>query len=530
MKLKSFKTIRVREIGALLATVAATLILTSSCGRTEVDYLITGAEVFDGTSGEAKPMDIGIKGDRIAIISVPGRSKADALHVIDAKGMYLAPGFIDPHTHALSDLDSKTDRSLQAWLWQGVTTVFEGNDGSSPFPVGEKLDEWTKSGIGINAALLVGHGTVRAKIIGSKDTLAGTAEIAAMKELVRQAMKEGAFGLSSGLFYSPGSFANTHEVIELAKVAAEYGGIYDTHMRDESSYGIGLIGSVRETIEIGEKAGLPVHISHIKALGRDVWGKSEEVIKLVEEAQAKGLKVTANQYPYPASNTSLRASVIPRWAEDGGNNAMISRFDDPALKEQLDREIAENIYKRGGANTLVFTSMGRDSLKGLSLEEAAKKLAMNEVNATKHILKNSPSIGVVSFNMQEEDIKNFMKQPWVMTGSDGGAGHPRKYGTFPKKIREYALEKGYLTLQEAIHRSSGLTAATMQIRERGFIKKGYFADLIIFSPDEFRDEATFDEPALYARGMRYVFVNGVPAINNGEYTGSLPGKALRLTD
>jgi N-acyl-D-aspartate/D-glutamate deacylase len=518
------------SIAATFAVVISILALLSSCTRPVVDYLITGATVFDGSLNEPRMLDVGIKGDRIVLITKPGKSRAEAAVTIDASGLYLAPGFIDPHTHALSDLNSNNDRSLQAWLWQGVTTVFEGNDGSGPLPVGSQLDEWTERGIGINAALFVGHGTVRGRVIGSKDTLAGPAEIEAMKELVKQAMEEGAFGLSSGLFYSPGSFANTAEVIELARVAAQYGGIYDTHMRDESSYGIGLIGSVKETIEIGEKAGLPVHISHIKALGRDVWGKSEEVIKLVEEAQSRGLKVTANQYPYPASKTGLKAAVVPRWAEDGGNSAMIKRFDDPSLKEKLDAEIAENIWKRGGANTIIFTAHGRDSLKGLSLGEAAARLGLDEVSAVKHILRGSAGIGIVSFNMQEEDIRNFMQQPWVMTGSDGGAGHPRKYGTFPRKIREYTLEKGYITLPEAIHRSSGLTAETMQVKERGMVKEGFYADLIVFNLNELRDMATFDEPALHAKGMVWVFVNGVPAIEDGSYSGELAGRALRLTD
>lgn len=511
----------------LLATIAFSLLIIS-CGRVEADFLITGARVFDGSDNDPVVMDVAISGERIVFIGNNGTKKVSAGVVIDASGLYLAPGFIDPHTHAMPNLDSETDRSLQPFLWQGVTTVFEGNDGSSPFPVGDKLDEFTEKGIGINAGLFVGHGTVRRKVLGSKDTLAGPPEIEAMQELVRQGMTDGAFGLSTGLFYSPGSFANTEEVIELARVAAEFGGIYDTHLRDEGSYGLGLIGSVKETIEICEKAGIPVHISHIKALGRDVWGESEDVIALVNEARSRGLNVTANQYPYPASKTSLKAAVVPRWAEDGGNAAMIGRFNDPAIREKLDGEIAKDIYIRGGADKIVFTGEGKYRLKGLTLMEAAGKLGMNEVEAAKEILRDSPGMGIVSFNMQEEDIKNFMKQEWVMTGSDGGEGHPRKYGTFPKKIREYAVEKGYITLNEAIHRSTGLTAETLQVKERGRIIKGYFADIIIFSLDELHDEATFDEPSRYARGMKYIFVNGVLAVDNGKYTGAMAGKALRL--
>ncbi|MBE0675646.1 MAG: D-aminoacylase [Bacteroidales bacterium] len=505
-------------------------VFVSSCRKTDADYLITGAKVFDGSANDPENIDLAIRGERIVFIGKKGSRRVKADRTIDATGLILAPGFIDPHTHALPNLESKRDRSLQPFLWQGVTTVFEGNDGSGPFPVGEKLDEFAANGIGINAGLFVGHGTVRKKVMGLKDTIAGVAEIDAMKELVRQGMADGAFGLSTGLFYSPGSFASTGEVIELARVAAEAGGIYDTHLRDEGSYGIGLAGSVKETIEISEKAGIPVHISHIKALGRDVWGESENIITMINEARARGLNVTANQYPYPASKTGLKAAVVPRWAEDGGNNAMIERFDDITLAEKLNAEIAANIYIRGGAEMIVFSENGRHSLRGLTLREASEKMGSGEVETVRSILRDSPGIGIVSFNMQEEDIMNFMKQEWVMTGSDGGEGHPRKYGTFPRKIKVYALEKGYLTLNEAIHRSTGLTAETLQIKERGWIKKGYYADIILFSLEDLNDEATFDEPSKYATGMKYIFVNGVITVDKGAYTGVLAGKALRLYD
>jgi len=511
-------------------SIFSSIVLFSSCNRSEIDYLITGAIVFDGSAGEPKMLDVGVKDDRIVLVERAGKTRKKAIRIIDGTGLYLSPGFIDPHTHALPDLNNETDRSMQTFLWQGVTTVLEGNDGSGPYPIGFQLNTWAEKGLGINAGLFVGHGTVRGKVMGKKDTIASPDGIKAMQELVREAMKEGAFGLSTGLFYSPGSFASTDEVISLAKVAAEYGGIYDTHLRDESSYGIGLIGSVNETIEIGEKAEIPVHISHIKALGRDVWGQSEEVIKMINEARERSVNITANQYPYLASQTGLKAAVVPRWAEDGGNDLMIARFDDPALSDKLNREMAENIHRRGGANTLIFIGMGKDSLKGLSLEDAAAKMMLDEVSAAKEILRNSPGIGIVSFNMLESDVLNFMKQPWVMTGSDGSSGHPRKYGTFPRKIKVYCIEKGVISMSDAIFRSTGLTAETFRIKERGRILKGYYADIILFNIDEISDEATFDEPFRYARGMKYIFVNGQLVVDNGEYTGKLPGRSLRLTD
>ncbi len=504
--------------------------LLDSCRKPNLDYLITGAMVFDGSPGEPALLDIGIAGERIVLIAESGKIRRNAVRIIEAKGLYLAPGFIDPHTHALPDLNNEKDRSVQTFLWQGVTTVFEGNDGSGPYPVGDQLEKWNEKGLGINAGLFVGHGTVRRIVVGTKDTLIGPAEITAMQKMVKQAMEEGAFGLSSGLFYSPGSFATTEEVISLASVAASYGGIYDTHLRDESSYGLGLVGSVKEAVEIGEKAGIPVHISHIKALGRDTWGKSDEVIGIINEARSRGIKVSANQYPYLASQTGLKAAVVPRWAEAGGTEAMIARFNDPLLSERIDSEIADNIYRRGGASTLVFTAMGKDSLKGISLEEAAMRMNTDPVKAAKAILRNSPAIGIVSFNMQESDLLNFMKQPWVMTGSDGSTGHPRKYGTFPRKIRTYCIEQGAISLRDAIHRSTGLTAETLNIKERGLIRNGYYADIILFNIDNLSDEATFDEPDRYAKGMQYIFVNGKLAVDDGKLTGKLAGKALRLTD
>ncbi len=502
--------------------------LLGACSRTEADYLITGALVYDGTMSEPRVMDVAIHQDRIVYVGKKGDARVAASNRIDASGLVLAPGFIDPHTHALADLNSTTDRSLQAWLWQGVTTVFEGNDGSGPYPIGETLEHWAAQGIGVNAGLFVGHGTVRRMVMGPEDRHATADELTAMQDLVVRAMEEGAFGLSSGLFYSPGSFAPTTEVIALAGVAAAYGGIYDTHMRDEGSYGIGLLASVKETIEIGEQAGIPVHISHIKALGRGVWGASEEVISLVEEARGRGLQVTANQYPYPASKTSLKAAVVPRWAEDGGNRAMIARFDDPGLAAGIRAEMAENIHIRGGADALVFTSPTHARWHARSLEDVARDSGLDPVEAAIMVLKVAPGIGVVSFNMHEDDIRRFMQQPWVVTGSDGGSGHPRKFGSFPRKIREYVLEKNYLSMTEMIHRSSGLTATILQLADRGFVREGYYADIILFRPEKVIDLATFEEPAVYASGMEYVFVNGSPAVFQGEYTGKLAGRALKL--
>src|SRR5581483_3433071 len=272
-----------------------------------------------------------------------------AKRTIDAKGLIVAPGFIDPHTHADEDLSNAQRKSNVNYLMQGVTTDVIGNDGRSPLPISKRLDQLQTQGVGTNVVMLVGHGSVRGAVLGASDATPTAAQLAKMKELVRQAMDDGAFGMSTGLYYAPGSFSKTEEVIELAKVVAEHGGIYDTHMRDESSYNIGLLGSIEETIRIGREARLPVHISHIKALGTDVWGQSKEAIALVEKARREGVNVTANQYPYTASGTSLTAALVPRWAEAGGNAELLKRIDDPQVRPKLIAEMEANLKRRGGA-------------------------------------------------------------------------------------------------------------------------------------------------------------------------------------
>lgn len=499
-----------------------------SCKPLEVDYLITGALVFDGSMNEPGIYDVGIREDRIVFTGRNIVRDVRAKRVIDASGLYLAPGFIDPHTHAAADLNNPDRRCLQAWLWQGVTTVFEGNDGSSPFPIGEQLVAWQNQGMGANVGLLAGHGSIRRKVMGMSDQEATDQELDAMLHLIRQAMSEGAFGMSTGLFYAPGSYASTEEIIALAREVAQWGGIYDTHLRDEGAYGIGLVASVQETIEIGERAGIPVHISHIKALGRNAWGLSREVVAQVNGARERGVDITANQYPYLASRTSLRAAVIPRWAEAGGRAALMERLADPDLAFTLDQEIAQNIYIRGGGQAIVFTTSKQDDLHGKSLREVADHMEISEVDAVKQIILKDPGMGIISFNMHEEDVLRFMQQPWVMTGSDGGRGHPRKFGSFPRKIRWYVNEKEVLSMTEMIHRSSGLTAKTFQVKDRGTIREGHYADLILFDPATLDDFATFDQPEVYARGMEYVFVNGQLAIDQSVFTGTLAGRALRL--
>ncbi len=496
--------------------------------KLELDLLIKGGLVIDGSNRAPIKTDIGVRGDRIVFIGKSARLKVSADRTLDAAGMIVAPGFIDPHTHTLEDLSNPKLNSNEDYLMQGVTTVITGNDGDGPFRVAETLKKWELQGIGTNAALLVGHGRVRGEIMGAGDVQPSVEQLAQMKNLMAQAMDEGAYGMSTGLYYAPGSFAKTEEIIELAKVAAEKGGVYDTHMRDEGSYSIGLLGSIRETIRIGREAKIPVHISHIKALGRDVWGQSREVVRIIKQARAKGIKVTANQYPYTASGTNIVAALVPRWAEAGGNAEMLKRIKDPNIRPRLIAEMEANLKRRNGAEAILFTNRRNAQLFGKTLGAVAKERNKSSVETALDIVGNGGA-GIASFNMSEADIEYFMKQNFVMTGSDGSSGHPRKYGTFPRKLREYVFGKKLITLPFAVSASSALTAETFRIPERGRIRVGYFADIIVFDPKTITDRATYEQPETLAAGMKFVVVNGKISVDEGKYTGMLAGSALRKT-
>ncbi len=492
----------------------------------EVDLLIRGGTVVDGTGAPSRVADVGIRGDRIAFVGDAASSNVTAARTLDATGLVVAPGFIDPHTHTTGDLSSAERHANLDYLMQGVTTVVTGNDGSSPLNIGEEFAEWTRGGIGPNAALFIGEGSVRLKVMGMSDAKPTATQLDSMRSLVARGMRDGALGLSSGLYYAPGSYASTEEVVQLARVAARYGGIYDTHMRDESSYNIGLVGAVDEAIRIGREAGIPVHISHIKALGVDVWGESDSVIALIDSARAKGVQVAACQYPYTASGTSIGASLLPRWAEAGGRDSLLERMRDSATRAKLETDMRENLRKRGGAGALLITSRADTTLTGKTLAQVATERKLSPIDAALEIVKDGDA-GVASFNMKESDIDNFMVQPWVATCSDGSDGHPRKYGTFPRKLRQYVYERHVLTLEQAVHASSGLAARILHLDSRGTLAPGKYADVIVFDPNTVRDRATYEEPRLLAIGMRYVFVNGKIAIDQGEYTGALAGRVLK---
>lgn len=490
----------------------------------QVDVLIRGGRVIDGSGGQAINADVGITGDRIVFIGDGKNIKA--ARTIDATGLIVAPGFIDPHTHANDDLTSEQRKGNVNFLMQGVTTVITNNDGGGTLPLSKSLAQMQSQGIGTNAVLLVGHGSVRRAVLGMNDATPTTEQLAQMKTIVQQAMDDGAFGMSTGLYYAPGSYAKTEEVIELAKVVAANDGIYDSHIRDESSYTVGLLASIDEVIRIGREAHLPVHVSHIKALGTDVWGKSGEVIAMINRARAAGINITANQYPYTASGTSVTASLVPRWAEVGGNAELLKRIDDPAVRPKLMAEMEMNLKRRGGANSLLLTSARNREFVGKRLNEIAKAMNKTPVEAALEIIKQGGS-SVASFNMQEADIENFMKQDWVMTGSDGSEGHPRKFGTYPRKLREYVLNRRVITLPRMIQASSAQVADTFRIADRGRIAVHQFADVIVFDEKTVAERATYEQPEVLSVGMKYVIVNGKLAVEDGKYTGALAGQPLR---
>ena len=514
--------------GAIGAACIAALALGANVlpAQQRVDVLLHNGTVVDGTGAPRRRADVGIAGDRITFVGDAAASHVAAARTIDASGLIVAPGFIDPHTHTAGDLSSPKRKANLAYLMQGVTTVVTNNDGGGSIQIGRLLDGWTKNGIGTNAAVFIGQGSVRGAVMGMSDAKPSAVQLDSMRRLVARGMDEGAIGMSTGLYYAPGSYSSTEEVIELAKVAAAKGGIYDSHIRDESSYTIGLIASVNEVIRIGREAHLPVHISHIKALGADVWGLSDSVIAMMKRARDEGMNITACQYPYTASGTSVGASLLPRWSQVGGNDSLAWRIKDPATHQRLVTEMTENMRRRGGPNTLLITG-GRDStIRGKRLDEVARERDTTPIEAAMQIILAGDA-GVASFNMAEQDIQNFMKQDFIVTCSDGSDGHPRKYGTFPKLFHEYVEQKHVLTLERAVERSSLETARILQLKDRGVLTPGAYADVVAFDPSTFADRSTYEQPMLPAVGVRYLLVNGVLAIDSGHYTGATAGRALR---
>lgn len=491
-----------------------------------LDVLVVGGRLVDGLGGPPRAASVGWRGDRLVWVRDASDVPPPARQRIDASGRLVTPGFIDPHAHVLVDLGQPSTSRLDGYLAQGVTTVLTGNDGGGPLDVAGSLTRWQRNGLGANVGTFVGHGTVRSRVLGARDVAPSATQLDSMRALVRTAMTGGAFGLSSGLYYAPGSFATVGEVAALAREAKPFGGVYDTHMRDESSYTVGLLGAVREALQVGRDAGVPVHIAHVKALGVDVWGRSDSVIAIVRAARAAGQTVTADQYPYLASGTGLGAALLPRWAEAGGRDSLVARLRDASVRERLRADMIENLRRRGGAASLLITEASDAAMVGRTLEQLAAARGADPITTAMEILERT-SPGVASFNMQQADVDAFAREPWVVTGSDGSGGHPRKYGAFAKAMRDFAVERSVLSIETFVARSSSRTARALGIANRGELREGAYADVLIFEPTRVRDQATYTEPTREAIGMDWVFVNGVAVLANGRATEARPGRPLR---
>lgn len=530
----------------LARSVSAVLLLLAGCAgprvaqvtpavpAEEADTLIFGGLLFDGGEGPGRVADVAIRGDRILDVGPGLRARYRAARRIDATGMVVSPGLIDSHTHPETYLRSRDPamRRILPWLHQGVTTVFIGIDGNGKPEIAEDRARLQAAGIGINVAAYVGLGPVRARVLGQDARAPDARELQAMRDLVAKAMCEGALGLSTGLFYAPQSFATTDEVVALAREAAVRGGVYDSHQRDESNYSIGLLGSVEEALAIGRRAGLPVHFAHIKALGADVHGQSVDVIARIERARAEGQAVTADQYPWLASSTGLGSALLPRWAVDGGRPALFKRLADPATAQRIRDEMRDNLKRRGGADSILMTGTGWP-WSALTLQRYADQAGVDPIEAALRIIGEGGTgpIGsaqrIASFNMRRDDVDRLMRQPWVMTASDGGDGHPRQYATFPEKYARFVKTDHVIDLAAFIHRSSGLTAATFGIEDRGFLRAGQFADVLVFNPDTYAPKADYVHPHVLSEGVVHLFVNGTPMIVDGQATDALPGKVLQ---
>ncbi|MDN3646287.1 amidohydrolase family protein [Pontixanthobacter aestiaquae] len=519
-------------VGTMLGLASCqTVAADAASGQTimqQVDLLITGGAIYDGSGGDAVSANLAIDDGEIIAIFDHDSPNYRGVSTIDARGLVVAPGFIDPHTHATSDLASNDEmrRANLPFAHQGVTTVVIGNDGFGDTNIAELASRTAQMGVGTNVAFLAGFGPIREAVLGTANRAPTSTELTQMKAAMRSAMCDGAWGLSTGLYYVPQNYAKTDEVIALAKIAGEFGGYYDTHMRDESTYNITVSGAVQETIEIGVQAALPVHIAHIKALGPEVWGHSSKMIAAIEEARSDGLRVTADQYPWAASGTRISNALVPRWALEGGLARLRERLSVEEEAKRIRNGMIAGLERRGGADRLLITAPlgGIDIVTGITLADIAKTEEREPVDSAIAILKQGDA-RLASFNMNEADIAAFAVQDWVVTGSDGSTGHPRKYASFPKAYRDLVKKEG-MPLARFIRRSSGKTAEIIGLTDRGYLKPGYAADVVVFDPEEFAPVASYQNPRELSVGVRHLLVNGALAIKDGRYTGALSGKPL----
>ncbi|WP_069129998.1 N-acyl-D-amino-acid deacylase family protein [Rhodohalobacter halophilus] len=550
-------------LNRLLIPLLAFATLFASCTAEKYDIVITNGIVYDGSGDFPDEADIGIRGDKIVTIGTI-HNTSGAKKVINAGGKAVTPGFINMLSWGAGSL--LNDGRSMSGIKQGVTLELFG-EGSSVGPLseemqrqrwgdnpsdylwqtlGEGLQHLEDNGISTNVGSFVGATTLRIHQIGYNDREPTEEELATMKQLTDEAMREGAMGLGTSLIYAPAFYAKTDELIELSKVVGEYDGMYISHMRSEGNR---LVESVEELITIGREAGVHAEIHHLKAAGRQNWDKLDQVIEKVEEARSSGQPVTANMYTYDAAATSL-AAIFPPWTQDGGHSAWIERLKDPETREQIIEEIKtpsdgwENFYlMAGGGNGIILVGLRSDELQkyvGMTLSEvAAERGDKDEVRTAVDLtVEDNNRIGAIYYLMSEENVQRQIQLPWMSFGSDGGTFaaegdilnrqmHPRAWGNFARLLGKYVREEKLISLEEAIYRLTGLPATNLKLNNRGLLKEGYYADIVIFDPETIEDHATFENPHQYATGVEHVFVNGIQVLDNGEHTGESPGRFVK---
>lgn len=530
MALQAWRSRNVVLQGCLwLGCFCGSLPLAFSQDAIDVDVLLLGGTIYDGTVAAGRVADVAIKGDKIVAVGTFKTGRVG--RTIDCTGLLVTPGFIDLHTHSDTQVVDPALRASVNYVIQGCTTQVTGNCGSGPVDTGAFYKKIDDGGAGTNVAHLLPQGSLREKVVGDVDRKATADELKEMEALAAKAMRDGAWGMSTGLIYVPSVYADTEELIAIAKVVGRHRGIYASHIRGE---GTELLTAVGEALRIGKDGNLPAHISHFKAAGQESWGTLRLAAEMIERAQQQGDKVTADQYPYTASSTSLEATIVPTWARSGGTQEFIQRLDDAESGEKLRKEIQASLStKRDGAAIFLVRCKSHPEWIGKNLVEAAEASRQTSLEVALEILRKGGA-SVVNFSMNEDDVRMAMQRPWVATASDGRSylpgedrPHPRSYGTFARKIGRYCLQEKVIPIEHAVRSCSGLPADIIGFTDRGYLKADYFADVVVFDPKTYIDAATFDDPHQYARGTRYVFVNGQPAVFQGVPTGTLAGRALR---
>ncbi len=496
------------------------------------DLLITNAKIIDGTGNPWYIGDIGIQKGKIKRIGDLSGSKAK--RVIDAKGQVVAPGFIDVHAHVEGSIVSLPN--AENFLYDGVTTIITGNCGGSELNIKAFFETLDSNGISLNVASLIGHNTVRTAAMGTENRAPTPSELEKMKAFVSQAMQDGAVGLSTGLIYVPGTFAETSEIVELGKVAANYGGVYASHIRNEDSK---VLDAIAEAVEVGRQAQMPVEISHFKLSGKNEWGKSNRMIDQVLQYRSEGIDVTVDQYPYTASSTTL-AVLLPTWALAG--DSLKIRLANPETKATIVKEMKEMLEKTGFGNfeySVVANCSFKPEYNGMSISsintmKKGSNKVEDEIETVLELMTPGPRVQMIYHKMGEEDVQRILQFPYAMVASDAGipafgrgAPHPRAYGTNARVLGRYVRELKTITLEDAIRKMTSLPARRFSLNDRGLLLPGMAADIVIFDSEKIIDKATFDKSHAYAEGMDYVLVNGIPVVEKGKHNGMKPGKPLK---